>query len=210
MRQLIFAALLLQPAYAVAAENPAATAGWVSIFDGKSLAGWKPNERPKNWTVEEGAIVGRGARSHLYYMARQLQDFELRADVKINKGGNSGIYFHIDYHPEGWFFDGHEVQINNTHRDPVKTGSLWAVVKLYDSPVKDDEWFQVHIRVVGQNIVVRLNNKIVVDYTEPKGAQGPRRIGRGYLALQQHDPGSSVQFRNLALKPLAPPAPAKP
>jgi len=210
MRHLIGTALTILICSPTAAENQDEPQGWISIFDGKSLAGWKPNERPKNWGVEDGAIVGRGARSHLYYMTRQLQDFELRADVMINEGGNSGIYFHIDHHPEGWFFDGHEVQINNTHRDPVKTGSLWAVVKLYNSPVRDNEWFQVHIRVVGQNIVVRLNGKIVIDYTEPKGAQGPRRIGRGYLALQQHDPGSSVRFRNLSLKPLAPAAPTKP
>ena len=218
MRHLLgttFTLLLVSPLVAAdaaqdAAQDPTRDKGWISIFDGKSLAGWQPNERPENWSVKDGAIVGSGARSHLYYTKSELQDFEFRGDVMINKGGNSGIYFHIAHHPEGWFFDGHEVQINNSHRDPVKTGSLWAVVKLYDSPVHDNEWFQVHIRVLGQNIVVRLNGKIVVDYTEPKGAEGPRKIGRGYLALQQHDPGSSVRFRNLALKPLAAATPAKP
>lgn len=178
--------------------------GWVSLFDGKTLAGWKPNERPESWSVKDGAIVGTGQRSHLYYMKKQFKDFELKSEVMINKGGNSGIYFHIEYHNEGWFFDGHEAQINNTHGDPVKTGSLWAVVKLYDSNVKDNEWFPMHITVKGQNIVVRVNGKVVVDYTEPEGAKGPRHLGQGYIALQAHDPGSIVKFRDIQIKSLPP------
>jgi hypothetical protein len=177
--------------------------GWVSLFDGKTLNGWKPNERPESWTVKDGALVGNGPRSHLYYMQEQVKDFELKAQVKINEGGNSGIYFHIAYHDDGWFFDGHEVQVNNTHVDPVKTGSLWAVVKLYESNAKDDEWFPMHVTVKGQNIIVEVNGKVVVDYTEPKGAAGPRRLGKGYIALQAHDPGSKVHFRNLMLKKLS-------
>ena len=170
----------------------------------KTLAGWKANERPDNWKVVDGAIVGNGERSHLYYMKEQVKDFELKADVMINKGGNSGIYFHIKHHEDGWFYDGHEAQINNTHGDPVKTGSLWAVVKLYESNAKDDTWFSMHITVKGQNIVVRVGRKVVVDYTEPEGAKRPRRLSQGYLARQAHDPGSTVKFRNIKLKKLPP------
>ncbi len=176
--------------------------GWQSLFDGKTLEGWQANEHPENWTVEDGAIVGRGERSHLYYQREQFKNFELQSDVMINQGGNSGIYLHIAYHPEGWFFDGHEVQINNSHADPVRTGSLWGVVKLYETPVKDNEWFTVHIQVKDQNIVVKVNDKIVVDYTEPEGITGPRRLSQGYIALQQHDPGSSARFRNIKVKRL--------
>ncbi|MHB0956895.1 MAG: 3-keto-disaccharide hydrolase [Pirellulaceae bacterium] len=190
---------LLMPPLAVAQT---ADDGWQTLFDGKSLDGWQPNERPENWTIEEGAIVGRGERSHLYYMGEQFENFEFQTEVMINEGGNSGIYLHIEHHPEGWFFDGHEVQINNSHADPVRTGSLWGVVKLYDTPVKDNEWFTVDILVKEQNIVVKVNGKIVVDYTEPEGAKGPRRLSKGYLALQQHDPGSSVRFRNIKVKRL--------
>ncbi|MDP6719597.1 MAG: DUF1080 domain-containing protein [Pirellulaceae bacterium] len=137
-------------------------------------------------------------------MKEQLKDFELKSEVMINEGGNSGIYFHIKYHEDGWFYDGHEAQINNTHGDPVKTGSLWAVVKLYESNAKDDTWFPMHITVKGQNIVVRVDGKVVVDYTEPEGAKGPRRLSQGYIALQAHDPGSTVKFRNIKLKKLSP------
>ena len=194
--------LLITSLPARSAEPQGQGDGWISLFDGKTLDGWKPNERPENWTVEDGAIVGHGQRSHLYYMKEQFKNFELKSDVMINKGGNSGIYFHIQYHDGGWFFDGHEVQINNSHADPVRTGSLWAVVKLYESNAKDDVWFPVHIIVKGQNIVVKVNGKVVVDYTEPEGAKGPRRLGKGYIALQQHDPTSSARFRNIKLKRL--------
>ncbi len=180
----------------------AADDGWQSLFDGKTFGDWKPNERPENWTIEDGAIVGHGERSHLYYMGGQFKNFEFQTDVMINKGGNSGIYLHIAHHPDGWFFDGHEVQINNSHEDPVRTGSLWGVVKLYDTPVKDNEWFTVNIVVKDQNIVVKVNGKVVVDYTEPEGIQGPRKLSQGYFALQQHDPGSSVRFRNIKVKRL--------
>jgi hypothetical protein len=175
---------------------------WQPLFDGETLGQWKPNERPENWRVEDGAIVGRGERSHLYYMGEQFQNFELQADVMINQGGNSGIYFHIAYHEEGWFFDGHEVQINNSHADPVRTGSLWGVVKLYDSPVQDNEWFTVHVSVKGQDVEVRLDDRLIFGYTEPPGIDGPRRIGEGYVALQQHDPESVVRFKNIKVKRL--------
>ena len=56
--------------------------------------------------------------------------------------------------------------------------------------------------VKDQNIVVKVNGKIVVDYTEPEGIKGPRRLSKGYFALQQHDPGSSARFRNIKVKRL--------
>ena len=202
---LLFAAASLTLAISPITADDNKDNGWVSLFDGKTLTGWKANERPDNWTVSDGAIVGNGERSHLYYMKEQLKDFELKTDVMINEGGNSGIYFHIKYHEDGWFFDGHEAQINNSHGDPVRTGSLWAVVKLYESNAKDNEWFPMHITVKGQNVVVKVNGKVVVDYTEPEGATGSRHVGQGYLALQAHDPGSTVKFRNIELRKLSPP-----
>jgi hypothetical protein len=177
---------------------------WKAIFNGKSLDGWKANESPESWSIQDGVLVGRGPRSHLFYVTEQVKDFELKADAMINHGGNSGIYFHVKFHEPGWFMDGHEVQINNSHVDPVRTGSLWNVILLHESPVKDDTWFTVHISVQGKHVVVRINDKITVDYLEPEGIPGERRIGKGYIALQQHDPGSIVHFRNIMLKLPAP------
>jgi hypothetical protein len=193
----------------VASESSADEGGqgaWKVVFDGKSLAGWKANEHPEDWTIEDGVLVGRGPRSHLFYVAEEVRDFELKAEAMISRGGNSGIYFHVKFHEPGWFYDGHEVQINNTHADPVRTGSLWGVVKLHESPAKDNEWFRVNVRVQGRNVMVRINDKLVVDYDEPAGIPGPRHVGKGYFALQQHDPTGVVRFRNIMFKPLPPAA----
>ena len=176
---------------------------WKAIFDGKTLDGWKANEGPE-LDREDGVLVGHGPRSHLFYTAEEVKDFELKADAMINHGGNSGIYFHVKLHDPGWFYDGHEVQINNTHVDPVRTGSLWHVVQFYDSPVKDDQWFTVHIRVQGKTARVWINGKMIVEYLEPEGITGERKIGKGYIALQEHDPGTTVRFRNIMLKRLPP------
>jgi len=56
--------------------------GWVSMFDGKSLEGWKANERPESWTAKDGAIVGDGEASHLFWMVRECENCEFKADVK--------------------------------------------------------------------------------------------------------------------------------
>lgn len=174
---------------------------YVPIFDGKTLKGWKANEGGKSWTVEDGALTGRGNRGHIFY-EEELDDFELKVDVKINEGGNSGIYFHTKYLEEGWPEAGHEVQVNNTHGDPVKTGSLYNVVKLYESAGKDNEWFTIHIAVKKDNLRVTVGDKLVLDYTQPPGVTIPRRIDRGTIAFQQHDRKSVVQYRNILLKKL--------
>ncbi len=70
--------------------------GWVQLFNGTNLAGWKthPNQ-PGNWTVEQGILIGRGPGqvSHLFSERGDYTDFHLRAVAKINYRGNSGIYF---------------------------------------------------------------------------------------------------------------------
>jgi len=164
--------------------------GWVSMFDGKTLDGWKANEKPENWTVVDGAIQGKGTRSHLFWMKEECVDCEFKAEVKLNKGGNSGMYFRAEF-GEGWP-KGYEAQVNNSHKDPVKTGSLYNIVKIYDQLVADDTWWTQHIIVKGNHITIKVNDKVVVDHTDEK-----RQYTRGYLALQQHDPGSVVHYRNL-------------
>ncbi len=170
------------------------------IFDGKTLDGWKVNEDGKGFAVEDGTITGRGGRCHVFYVKEELNDFELKVDVKINEGGNSGIYFHTVYEDEGWPSVGHEVQVNATHKDPVKTGSLYNVVELFESAGKANEWFTMHIAVKGDELRVSVNDKVLYEYVQPPGVTIPRRINKGVIAFQQHDPGSVVQYRNILLK----------
>lgn len=168
---------------------------WVKMFDGKTLDGWKANEAPQNWTVEDGAIVGRGGRSHLFWMKEECENCEFKATAKINKGGNSGMYFRAAF-GEGWP-KGYEAQVNTSHTDPVKTGSLYNVVKNLEKLVPEETWFTQHIIADGNHITIKVNDKVVVDHKEDKN-----QYTKGYLALQQHDPGSVVMYKDLMYRKL--------
>ena len=169
--------------------------GWKRIFDGKTLAGWKASELPENWTVVDGAITGKGDRSHLFYMGEECENCEFKAEVKLNKGGNSGMYFRAKFMP-GWP-EGYEAQVNNSHKDWRRTGSLYAIQDVKEQLVGDDTWWTQHIIADGNHIVIKVNGKTVVDYVDEQ-----KRFTKGYLALQQHDPGSTVQYRKLMMRKL--------
>ena len=182
------------------------------MFDGETLNGWKAAERPDAWTVEEGAIVGRGERSHLFYVGdeKPFKNFHFVCEVMTKPGSNGGIFFHTKYQERNWPAQGHECQVNNTfQRDPQKTGGVYHVAKVLEAPAKDDEWFKYDIIVEGNHVVVKINDKVTADYTEDAAAlakdssiEPGRRIGEGSFALQAHDPGSTVLYRNIRVKRL--------
>ena len=174
---------------------PAQENDWINMFDGKTLNGWKANENPDSWQVKEGTIVGDGERSHLFWMERQCRNCEFQADVKISDGGNSGMLFRAAWGPG--FPKGYEAQVNSTHKDPVRTGSLYGFVKIYEELVPPDTWFNQHIIAQGNHIVIEVNGKKVVDFADEKNT-----FAEGYLVLQQHNKGSVVAFKNLRMKPL--------
>ena len=183
--------------------------GWISLFDGNSFSGWKVNENSDTWKVEDGALVCEGPRSHLFYTGdeKPFRNFEFKCDVMTTPGSNAGIYFHTRYQDEGWPKYGYESQVNVTHKDPKKTGSLYGVVNVSDPPCKDNEWWTQHIIVKGNQVVIKINDETVVEYTEPgeKEAfsdQFERRLGSGTFALQGHDPESKVYFKNIKVKRL--------
>ena len=174
--------------------NPAPhSEGWVNLFDGKTLNGWKANEHPESWSVRDGAIVGDGDESHLYYMLHECGNCEFKAEVKINHGGNSGMYFRTRFEPG--FPKGYEAQVNNTHKDWRRTGSLYAIKDVKEQLIPDDTWWTQDIIADGNHIVIKVNDKIVVDTTDDK-------YQSGYIALQQHNKGSVVQYRNLMMRQL--------
>ena len=206
---------LLVPLVALAMSASAADApeGWVSLFDGKSIDDWKASDEPGTFSVQNGEIVVHGKRSHLFYNGpihnHDWKNFELKADVLTKPSANSGVYFHTLFQEQGWPDKGFEVQVNNTHKDWKKTASLYDVVdiKAEQNPAKDDEWFTMYIKVEGKHVITKVNDKVIVDYTEPEGAVAPkghpgRLIDHGTFALQGHDPGSEVHFKNIFVKPL--------
>jgi hypothetical protein len=178
-----------------AQENSGQANGWISMFDGKTLDGWKANENPESWSVKDGTIVGDGERSHLFWMVRECTNCEFKADVKISDGGNSGMLFRAAWGPG--FPKGYEAQVNSTHKDPVRTGSLYNFVKIYDELVPPDTWFNQHIIAQGNHIIIEVNDKKVVDFVDDKNT-----YTKGYLVLQQHNKGSVVTYKNLMMKPL--------
>ena len=192
-----------------AATSAGPEPGFVSLFDGKSLAGWKASEHPEQWKVEDGKIVASGPRSHLFYIGddpdhpAEFQNFDFKADVMTTPGSNSGIYFHTRYQESGWPAIGFESQVNNSHGDPVRTASIYHIVKNYTPPAKDNEWFTEEIVVKGKNIVTKVNGKVICDYTEPPGVTGPtEKVDKGTFALQSHDPKSTTYYRNIRVKRL--------
>lgn len=196
------------------AGGPGDEKGWISLFDGKSLEGWKPAERedPGTFSVQDGAIVAHGRRNHLFYVGpvenANFRDFELKVDVKTEPGSNGGIYFHTQYQDRNWPDKGFEVQVNNSYRrDPRKTASLYKMKDVSEAPAKDGEWFTMHVTVWGKHVTVSVNGEDVVDWTEPRPPSPPfgmsqRVLDSGTFALQGHDPGSTVYYRNIRVKPL--------
>jgi hypothetical protein len=197
-----------------AAAIAAAQGGWIQLFDGKDFSGWKINENPQTFTIQDGAIVAHGPVSHCFYMGpvgnHDFKDFELKVDVMTRPGSNGGIYFHTAY-DVSWPNKGFEVQVNNTNGDHIKSGSLYHVKDVgagdIKGIVKDDEWFTIHIVVRGQTVTTSLNGKQMVQWTQPANWNGTsdfqqRRIDHGTIALQAHDPESTVYYRNIQIKPL--------
>jgi hypothetical protein len=184
---------------------------WISLFDGKSLDNWKVGNNAGSFTIENGAIVAHGSTAHLFYngdvQQHKFKNFEFKADVMTTPGSNSGIYFHTVYQESGWPKLGYEVQVNNSQSDWRRTGSLYGIKDVKEVFVKDNEWFTEYIKVEGKKVIIKLNDKTVVEYTEPdnvqrdKGNEG-RVINSGTFALQGHDPNSKVFFKNIMVKAL--------
>ncbi len=198
-------------ALALAGAPQAGDEGWIPLFNGKDLTGWKVSENPGSARVEDGCIVVNGPRAHCFYVGEvrnhDFKDFEFKCEVLIKPGSNSGIYFHTAWQEKGWPEKGFEAQIcSDDYKDPRKTGSLYGIKDLSESPVKDGEWFEYHILVRGRKVEIRLNGKTVNEWVQPddyapKQFKG-RILGSGTFAFQCHDPKSEVRFRNIRVKPL--------
>ncbi|MCA9062022.1 MAG: DUF1080 domain-containing protein [Planctomycetaceae bacterium] len=204
---LILPALFCLAASVSHAEEKASE--WKSMWDGKTFDGWRMNENKESWSIDDGRIVCHGERSHLFYAGedKPFTDFEFECDVMTTPGSNAGIYFHTRYQDSDWPRYGYECQVNITHRDVKKTGSLYATVDVADPPAKDNEWYKTYIRVKGKHITIKINGVTTVDYEEPEGKPAfsdsfERRLGSGTFALQAHDPDSRVYFRNLRVRRL--------
>jgi hypothetical protein len=182
--------------------------GWVQLFNQKDLTGWKTHPKDKaKWEVQDGVLIGSGPAGHLFSERGDYQNFRYRVEAQINDGGNSGQYFRTQYGPS--FPKGYEAQINSTHRDPVKTGSLYPAfdpklsaeekkaITVTEKLHKPDEWFTQEVIADGNHIIIKVNGKTTVDFVDKKNT-----FSKGHFALQQHDPKTVVKFRKIEVKEL--------
>jgi hypothetical protein len=212
-------ALLSLVATLLISATSSAADGWLSMFNGKDLDGWKSNSSTEGqtdvFTVKDGEIVVHGGRAHLFYVGpdgdAKFKNFEFKAKVKTTQRSNGGIYFHTEFEEKGWPSKGFECQVNATHPDRKKTGGLYAVADVLDTaPQKDDEWFDYNIKVDGNHIVISINGKVTTDWTQPAdwdpnkflSNMPGRKLGEGTIALQGHDPKSTTCYKEIFIKPL--------
>jgi hypothetical protein len=219
------AALTLGPAPA------AETSDWKPLFNGKDLTGWKIHPEPNKkqiqeivtkekdnkvvayygkvkddkevplWRVEDGILIGSGPSTHLFSERGDYENFRYRVETMINDHGNSGQYFRTAFGPG--FPKGYEAQINSTHGDRIRSGSLYPSfgkiseedrkkILVFDQLVKPDEWYTQEVIADGNHIVIKVNGKTTVDYVDEKNT-----FSKGHFALQGHDPGTVVKFRKV-------------
>jgi hypothetical protein len=181
---------------------------FVPLFNGRDLTGWKVYPSGTGaWKVEGGLLVGRGPLSHLFTERGDYTNFHFRVEAMINDGGNSGQYFRAQFGPG--FIKGYEAQIDSTHRDPIKTGSLYPAFDLQLSPSDRQkitilqqlhrplEWFTQEVIARDNHVVIKVNGQTTVDFVDQKNT-----YRQGHLALQQHDPATVVKFRKVEVKEL--------
>jgi hypothetical protein len=200
---------------------------WQSLFNGKDITGWRANNDPESFTVQDGLLRIRasgGTSAHLFYVGDlkdnteskdktvPFKNFELEATVRAEPNSNGGIFVHTDMsirdaakHLAG----GYEVQLNSEEKEKRKTGGLYAIVDLDKSPVDETKWFTIRVVVKDNRITISIDGKEVVDYKEPADVKRPpERAGRlfsptgGAIALQAHDKNSVWYFKDIRVKRL--------
>jgi len=198
-------ALLVLPAVMPAAE----TAGWVPLFNGKDLSGWR-NNGEETWVVEDGTILCESAAGKYGYLTTEktYHDFNLRLRFKGEKPGNSGVFFHshiVGVDPQhGPDIEGMQVEVdpsvgNHTGGLYESGGRGWVIQPTAQGeralkPV--GEWNDLEVSVRGNHIVTRLNGVQIVDYNDPAP-----KYSDGVLGLQIHVGGGvRVRWKDLYIQ----------
>jgi hypothetical protein len=173
----------------------------VSLFDGRTLDGWS-HAGPGGFDVADGVLRTRGGLGLLWYSAREFTDYELRLRWRVTAAtDNSGIFVRFPDpgdDPGVAINRGYEIQINdNPAGDPQKSGAIYGFQQPGASASRPaNNWNDYRIEIGGDRYRVWLNDRLINDFT----STDPTRTG-GHLGLQNHDPDSSVEFRDLTVTP---------
>ena len=184
--------------------------GWYTLFDGKTLKGWTVGANASSFKVVDGAIKIDGPRAHLFYTGKvnkgNFKNFEFQATVKTEPKANSGIFIHSAYQEDGWPDVGYEIQVNQSHGDWRKTGSVYSFKDVKETFVNDGDWYTKTIIVEGDKITVKVNGKVINEFVESKDrgdiGDSKKKLGSGMIALQAHDPQSVIYYKDIKIKPL--------
>jgi len=170
-------------------------AGWISLFDGRTLFGWDV-PTVTNWHVEDGAIVADSGEKSLLLTPFHFDDFELRCSFHVAEGGNSGIFLRTADNASNPAKDTYELNICDSHATH-KSGSLVGRFIAENVPAVEGAWHDFRVLCEGPRIQVWLDEKQIVDFTDASDAV--RLTGRIGLQMNQ---GRSA-FRNVLLRPLS-------
>ena len=175
---------------------------WKPLFNGKDLGGWRPSPGSKTeWTVVNGILRASGPAGHLLSVRDDFRDFHLRVEAMINDGGNSGLFLRVT---DGDPLRSYEVQIHSNGKDRNQTGSLFILNRgqgqVCVAPVRvmlvpPNTWFALEVIAEGNRLVVLVNGRRAVDYTDAN-----RHFARGAIGLQQHHAGTLVAFRRIEIR----------
>lgn len=205
------ALLCAAPAARPGGENVPPT-GYVALFNGKDLAGWKATGNMKVWGAEQGVLYVSGGGGGWLMTEKEYGDYELRLDYKMPRGGNSGVGLRSPLKGDP-AYAGMEIQLIDDEGWPGKlqswqhTGSIYNVVpasKQANRPI--GEWNQLRIVAKGRRVQVELNGQKLVDanlddYAKEHGKRHPGILRKdGHIGLQSYN--VRVEFRNIYLKPL--------
>lgn len=199
--------------------QPGEPGPWIDLFNGKDLTGWQANKFPESFSVTADGLLraqGVSGLSHLLYVGQGgddavFKDFELTATVRGEPNANSGIFFHtsLEMRKNKFLLKGYEVQLNSSEKEKRKTGGLYAIADLWESPVDETQWFDITVRVEGKRVNIAIDGEPVLEYVEPDEPYRTRtRAGRvispsgGLIAIQAHDPGSVFYFKSLKIRRL--------
>lgn len=202
----LFAIILSTGCASTASE--ASAQKWESLFKvGDDLSDWKIAENPDSIRIEDGYIVCQGERAHAFYMPKgretpSWKNFEAEIEFMTKENANGGLFFHADWQESGWP-RALECQMNVSHTDHRKTGSIYAFGDIEEPGHKDNEWVTMLLRVEGQTVTVIVNGKQTNQWTQPEDHKLKlKRLREGTFALQAHDPGSLVKVRSLKVRRL--------
>ena len=193
-------------------QTPATEPGFTQLFNGKDFTGWKLSN-PAAFTIEDGAIVAKavGMQGHAFYdgpfMEHSFRNFELKVDVMTRNNSTAAYSSSPSSSRKGGPRRGSNPGEQHLHQGSGQDRQPVSRVGIKEQLVKDDEWFTEHIVVQGDMITVKVNDKQTVNWTQPKEWAGSpdfakRVLSPGTVALQAHDPNSTVYYKNIRIKPL--------